>query len=87
MEAGRGKTMLFFNGDDNAHGTEEFRTLRSRIYHTREKMALKKILVTSALPKRGQVPSPRRTWRRCWCGSTDAAYCLSMPTCAIRGCI
>jgi capsular exopolysaccharide synthesis family protein len=48
------KTMLFFNGDDNAHGTEEFRTLRSRIYHTREKMALKKILVTSALPKEGK---------------------------------
>jgi capsular exopolysaccharide synthesis family protein len=48
------KTMLFFNGDDNARGTEEFRTLRSRLYHTREKMALKKILVTSALPKEGK---------------------------------
>jgi len=48
------KTMLFFNRDDNARGTEEFRTLRSRLYHTREKMALKKILVTSALPKEGK---------------------------------
>ena len=36
------KTMLFFNGDDNARGTEEFRTLRSRLYHMREKMPLKK---------------------------------------------
>src|SRR5258708_2092760 len=48
------KTMLFFNGDDNARGTEEFRPLRSRLYHTREKMPLKKILVTSALPKEGK---------------------------------
>jgi len=48
------KAMLFFNGDDTALGTEEFRTLRSRLYHTREKMALKKILVTSALPKEGK---------------------------------
>jgi protein-tyrosine kinase len=48
------KTMLFFNGDDTARGTEEFRTLRSRLYHAREKAALKKILVTSALPKEGK---------------------------------
>jgi protein-tyrosine kinase len=48
------KTMLFFQADDNARGTEEFRTLRSRLYHMREKMALKKILVTSALPKEGK---------------------------------
>jgi protein-tyrosine kinase len=48
------KTMLFFNGDDAARGTEEFRTLRSRLYSTREKMPLKKILVTSALPKEGK---------------------------------
>ena len=48
------KTMLFFNGDDSARGTEEFRTLRSRLYHLREKMALKKVLVTSALPKEGK---------------------------------
>jgi protein-tyrosine kinase len=48
------KAMLFFNGDDNARGTEEFRTLRSRLYHMRDKMTLKKILVTSALPKEGK---------------------------------
>ena len=48
------KTMLFFNGNDSARGTEEFRTLRSRLYHTREKMSLKKILVASALPKEGK---------------------------------
>ncbi len=47
-------TMLFLNGDDSARGTEEFRTLRSRLYHLREKMPLKKILVTSALPKEGK---------------------------------
>lgn len=47
-------TMLFSNGEDAARGTEEFRTLRSRLYHTREKMALKKVLVTSALPKEGK---------------------------------
>lgn len=47
-------TMLFSNGEDAARGTEEFRTLRSRLYHTREKMSLKKVLVTSALPKEGK---------------------------------
>src|SRR6267143_5397281 len=48
------RTMLFLNGDDNARGSEEFRTLRSRLYQSREKMTLKKILVTSALPKEGK---------------------------------
>jgi protein-tyrosine kinase len=47
-------TMLFLTGDDSARGTEEFRTLRSRLYHLREKMPLKKLLVTSALPKEGK---------------------------------
>lgn len=47
-------TMLFLNGTDNARGSEEFRTLRSRLYHTRERMPLKKVLVTSALPKEGK---------------------------------
>ena len=47
-------TMLFLNGDDGVRGTEEFRTLRSRLYHLREKMPLKKLLVTSALPKEGK---------------------------------
>jgi capsular exopolysaccharide synthesis family protein len=48
------KTMLFFNGNDTARGTEEYRTLRSRLYSVRDKMELKKILVTSALPKEGK---------------------------------
>jgi capsular exopolysaccharide synthesis family protein len=47
-------TMLFSNGEDSVRGTEEFRTLRSRLYHAREKMPLKKVLVTSALPKEGK---------------------------------
>src|SRR5260370_22961978 len=46
--------MLFLSGDDSARGAEEFRTLRSRLYHAREKMTLKKILITSALPKEGK---------------------------------
>jgi capsular exopolysaccharide synthesis family protein len=48
------KTMLFFSGEENALGTEQFRTLRSRLYQMREKMSLKKILVTSALPQEGK---------------------------------
>jgi capsular exopolysaccharide synthesis family protein len=48
------RTMLYMNGDDGARGTEEFRTLRSRLYHIREKMTLKTLLVTSALPKEGK---------------------------------
>ena len=47
-------SMLFLNGNDAARGTEEYRTLRSRLYHLREKMPLKKLLVTSALPKEGK---------------------------------
>jgi capsular exopolysaccharide synthesis family protein len=46
--------MLFMNGNDAARGTEEYRTLRSRLYHLREKGSLKKVLVTSALPKEGK---------------------------------
>ena len=47
-------TMLFVNGNSNAAGAEQFRTLRSRLYHLREKMTLKTVLVTSALPKEGK---------------------------------
>lgn len=45
---------LFFDGNDNVRGTEEFRTLRSRLYSIREKMPLKTVLVSSALPKDGK---------------------------------
>ena len=48
------QTMLFMNGNDSSKGTEEYRTLRSRLYHIREKMPLKTVLVTSALPKEGK---------------------------------
>jgi len=48
------KTMLFFNADESARGTEEFRTLRSRLYQAREKAPLKKLLITSSLPKEGK---------------------------------
>src|SRR5947209_19674047 len=47
-------TMLFFKAEEQGFGTEEFRTLRSRLYQMREKQALKKVLVTSALPKEGK---------------------------------
>jgi protein-tyrosine kinase len=45
---------LFMNGNENAKGTEEFRTLRSRLYLMREKMPLKTLLITSALPREGK---------------------------------
>src|SRR5437867_3719308 len=49
------KTMLFFNSEDEqGYGMAEFRTLRSRLYQIREKQSLKKVLVTSALPKEGK---------------------------------
>jgi protein-tyrosine kinase len=48
------KTMLFFEQDDSRVGAEEFRTLRSRLYQIREKMQLKNLMVTSALPKEGK---------------------------------
>jgi protein-tyrosine kinase len=47
------KTMLFYNSEQGP-GTEEFRTLRSRLYQMREKKTLKKVLVTSSLPKEGK---------------------------------
>lgn len=48
------RTMLFFQDDDSRLGAEEFRTLRSRLYQIREKMPLKRLMVTSALPKEGK---------------------------------
>jgi capsular exopolysaccharide synthesis family protein len=48
------KTMLFFKQEENVLGAEQFRTLRSRLYQMREKISLKRILVTSALPQEGK---------------------------------
>ena len=48
------RTMLFFKDGESRLGAEEFRTLRSRLYQIREKMALKRLMVTSALPKEGK---------------------------------
>jgi len=48
------RTMLFFQDDETRLGTEEFRTLRSRLYQIREKMPLRRLVVTSALPKEGK---------------------------------
>jgi capsular exopolysaccharide synthesis family protein len=48
------ETMLFFKGQDNAPGMEEFRTLRSRLYQMREKAPLKKLLISSSLPREGK---------------------------------
>lgn len=47
-------TVLFMNGSDHVRGMEEYRTLRSRLYHLREKMPLKTLLIASALPKEGK---------------------------------
>ena len=48
------KTMLFFQDDENRRGAEEFRTLRSRLYQIREKLPIKRLMVTSALPREGK---------------------------------
>ena len=48
------RTMLFFQDDENRSGAEAFRTLRSRLYQIREKLPLKRLMVTSALPKEGK---------------------------------
>ena len=48
------QSMLFFGGADQGVGKEEMRTLRSRLYQLRERKPLKKILITSALPKEGK---------------------------------
>jgi protein-tyrosine kinase len=45
--------MLFCNSEQGP-GREEFRTLRSRLYQMRVKRPLKKVLVTSSLPKEGK---------------------------------
>jgi len=48
------KTVLFWNGGSHALGTEEFRTLRSHLNLIRDRQPLKKVLVTSPLPREGK---------------------------------
>ena len=45
---------LFFNPQNSTHGTEEFRTLRSRLYRLRDQRPLRTLLITSPLPKEGK---------------------------------
>ena len=47
------KTALLFDGN-HTHGTEELRTLRSRLYQIRDRQSLQTILITSALPGEGK---------------------------------
>src|SRR5258708_38457952 len=46
--------MQYYNGSEAGQCTEELRTLRSRLYSLREKITLKTVLVTSALPREGK---------------------------------
>src|ERR1700728_3259923 len=45
---------VFFNPNLSAHGAEQFRTLRSRLYQLRANQPLKTLLVTSAVPAEGK---------------------------------
>ena len=46
--------MLFFNGDDSVRGTEEFRTLRTRLNHLQSLQPLHTLVVTSPSPAEGK---------------------------------
>ena len=48
------KTMLFFGSDEPVTGAEEFRTLRTQLSHLRQKQPLRRILITSSIPKEGR---------------------------------
>lgn len=48
------ESVLFWEGKEQARGTEEFRALRSRLYRLRREQPFKSLLVTSALPKEGR---------------------------------
>jgi tyrosine-protein kinase Etk/Wzc len=48
------KTMLFFGHESYAPGTEEFRTLRTRLYGMRDLQPLRSIMVTSSSPGEGK---------------------------------
>ena len=69
------KTMLFFNAGRECLGTEQFRTLRSRLYQMREKTLAQENCWSPAPCRKKENLSSRRTWRRCWCASMDGACC------------
>jgi protein-tyrosine kinase len=46
--------MDVFDADKFEHGAEQFRTLRSRLYHMRNQQALKSLLVTSSMAGEGK---------------------------------
>ena len=48
------KAIIFTNEQNQAAGTEEFRTLRSRLHLARKQQPLQKLLITSPLPKEGK---------------------------------
>ena len=48
------KTMLFFGQEAYAPGTEEFRTLRTRLYEMRDFQPLRTLLIASASPREGK---------------------------------
>lgn len=45
---------VFSHTEPNAHGAEQFRTLRSRLYQLRNNQPLRTLLVTSAIPGEGK---------------------------------
>jgi len=47
-------TNVFFNPDLSEHGAEQFRTLRSRLYHARSNQPLRTLLLTSSVPQEGK---------------------------------
>jgi protein-tyrosine kinase len=47
-------SIVFSNSDPFYPGTEQFRTLRSRLYRMRESQPLETILITSAIPAEGK---------------------------------
>ena len=48
------RTNIFSDGEPNINGTEQFRTLRSRLYQLRNDQSLRTVLITSALSGEGK---------------------------------
>lgn len=48
------KTLIVSPGSDEKRGTEEFRSLRSKLYQSRDSGPLRKVLITSAVPQEGK---------------------------------